>query len=92
MSRLTDDQIMQAMLSENAQPQQASRLDQVAEMVAQMERNLTDKIDRANKQLVEQMQTNTPASMQENEPEKNENTEVIENDDNGGSDEQGKEY
>ena len=91
MSRLTDDQIMQAMLSENAQPQQASRLDQVAEMVAQMERNLTDKIDKANKQLVEQMQTNTPAPMQENEPEKNENTEVIENEDNGGSDEHGKE-
>lgn len=91
MSRLTDDQIMQAMLSENAQPQQASRLDQVAEMVAQMERNLTDKIDKANKQLVEQMQTNTPAPMQENEPEKNENTEVIENEDNSGSDEQGKE-
>lgn len=91
MSRLTDDQIMQAMLSENAQPQQASRLDQVAEMVAQMERNLTDKIDKANKQLVEQMQTNTPVPMQENEPEKNENTEVIENEDNGGSDEQSKE-
>lgn len=91
MSRLTDDQIMQAMLSENVQPQQASRLDQVAEMVAQMERNLTDKIDKANKQLVEQMQTNTPAPMQENEPEKNEDTEVIENEDNGGSDEQSKE-
>lgn len=91
MSRLTDDQIMQAMLSENAQHQQASRLDQVAEMVAQMERNLTDKIDKANKQLVEQMQTNIPAPMQENEPENNENTEVIENEDNGGSDEQSKE-
>lgn len=82
---------MQAMLSENAQHQQASRLDQVAEMVAQMERNLTDKIDKANKQLVEQMQTNIPAPMQENEPENNENTEVIENEDNGGSDEQSKE-
>lgn len=91
MSRLTDDQIMQAMLSESAQPQQGSRLDQVAEMVAQMERNLTDKIDKANKQLVEQMQTNTPAPMQENEPDNNENTEVISNENNGGSDEQSKE-
>ena len=72
MSRLTDEQIMDAMLSTNAPRVQESRLDDVAQMVAQMEKNLTEKIDLANKKLVEQMQTqvNTPVDPPEEPKEK----------------------
>ena len=91
MSRLTDDQIMEAMLSESAQHQQASRLDQVAEMVAQMERNLTDKIDQANNRLVEQMQTHVDAPQVQDEPNNNNDDGGMTNEDNSGSDEQGEE-
>lgn len=90
MSRLTDDQIMEAMLSENVQRVQESRLDQVAEMVAQMERNLTEKIDQANKRLVDQMQTHVNAPQVQDEPNNNDDGGIT-NEDNSGSDEQGEE-
>ena len=93
MSRLTDDQILSAMVSENVQRQQVSRLDEVAQMVAQMEKNLTERIDKANKQLVDQMQTQTNVPQVQDEPLNNENNDDggITNEDNSGSDEQGQE-
>lgn len=93
MSRLTDDQILSAMVSENAQRQQVSRLDEVAQMVAQMEKNLTERIDMANKKLVDQMQTQTNVPQVQDEPLNNENNDDggITNEDNSGSDEQGQE-
>lgn len=89
MSRLTDDQILSAMVSENAQRQQVSRLDEVADMVAQMEKNLTERIDMANKKLVDQMQTQTNVPPVQDEPLNNENNDDggITNEDNSGSDE-----
>ena len=93
MSRLTDDQILSAMVSENVQRQQVSRLDEVAQMVAQMEKNLTERIDKANKQLVDQMQSQTNVPQVQDEPLNNENNDDggITNEDNSGSDEQGQE-
>lgn len=92
MSRLTDDQILSAMVSENAQRQQVSRLDEVAQMVAQMEKNLTERIDMANKKLVDQMQTQTNVPPVQDEPLNNENNDGgITNEDNSGSDEQSQE-
>lgn len=93
MSRLTDDQIMDAMLSANAQPHQVSRLDDVAQMVAQMEKNITEKIDMANKQLVDQMQTqinNVPKQAQD-EPKENNINGGNTNEDYSGSGEHGEE-
>lgn len=94
MSRLTDDQIFDAMLSMNTQQtQQNSRLDEVAQMVAQMEKNLSDRIEQANKKLVDQMQTQINAStqMQETEPKENKENGGISDEDNSGSDLQGAE-
>lgn len=92
MSRLTDDQIMDAMLSMNAPRAQESRLDEVAQMVAQMEKNLTEKIDMANKRLVEQMQTqvNVPQQAQE-EPKENNINGGNSNENYSGSDQHGEE-
>lgn len=43
-----------------------NRLDQVAEMVSQMEKRLTDKITEANSQLIDKMQRNTDNATSDN--------------------------
>lgn len=68
------DNFMSAMLGEGASQNQPSRLDDVAEMVSNMERNLTDKIEQANKLVVDKLasQAGMPnAPEQVEEPEQN---------------------
>lgn len=45
------------MLESDKQSTSANRLDQVADMVADMEKKLTAKIDEANKQLVDKLES-----------------------------------
>lgn len=55
--RQTSAQFMDAMLSESAQRPAESRLDRVSEMVANMEKNLSEKIEQANKEVVDKLTT-----------------------------------
>lgn len=54
--RQSSEKFVESMLSENAPPAQASRLDEVAEMVNKMEQSITQRIDQANKALVEKLE------------------------------------
>lgn len=68
------DKFMDAMIGEGTPQNQPSRLDDVAEMVSNMEKNLTDKIDQANKLVVDKLasQAGMPnAPEQVEEPEQN---------------------
>lgn len=55
--RQSSEKFVESMLSENAPPLQASRLDEVAEMVNKMEQSITQRIDQANKALVEKLES-----------------------------------
>ena len=67
------DNFMSAMLSEGTTQNQPSRLDDVAEMVSNMEKNLTDKIEQANKLVVDKLASQagmpnaTPEQVEESE-------------------------
>lgn len=72
------DNFMDAMLSEGKPQNQASRLDDVAEMVSNMEKNLTDKIEQANKLVVDKLASqagmpNAPEKVEEPETNQEEN-------------------
>lgn len=55
--RLTSDQFGDAMMEDMATPDTGGkRLDQVAEMVASMEKSITEKIEQANKQVIEHLE------------------------------------
>ena len=69
--RLTSDQFGDELMKDiegSPSPTNSSRLDQVAEMVADMEKSITDKIEQANKQVIEHL---------ENKPEVQEYTENL---------------
>ena len=74
------DNFMDAMLSEGKQQNQASRLDDVAEMVSNMEKNLTDKIEQANKLVVDKLASQ--AGMPNATPEKVEEPESVQEENN----------
>lgn len=59
--KMTPNKFADYMLSDikSESGETANRLDDVAEMVSQMEKKLTDKIDAANKALIERMESNT---------------------------------
>lgn len=59
--KMTPNKFADYMLSDikSESGEAVNRLDDVAEMVSQMEKKLTDKIDAANKALIERMESNT---------------------------------
>ena len=66
------DKFMDAMIGEGTPQNQPSRLDDVAEMVSNMEKNLTDKIEQANKLVVDKLASqagmpNAPEQVEEPE-------------------------
>lgn len=66
------DNFMSAMLGDGKSQNQPSRLDDVAEMVSNMEKNLTDKIEQANKLVVDKLASqagmpNAPEKVEEPE-------------------------
>lgn len=73
------DDFMNTMLSDGKPQNQASRLDDVAEMVSNMEKNLTDKIEQANKLVVDKLASQ--AGMP-NAPEKVEEPEIVQEENN----------
>ena len=58
--KMTPNKFADYMLSDikSESGEAVNRLDDVAEMVSQMEKKLTDKIDAANKALIERMESN----------------------------------
>lgn len=55
--KMSSEQFADLMLEESiSKTDTANRLDQVATMVADMEKNLTEKIDQANKALVDHLE------------------------------------
>ena len=66
------DKFMDSMIGEGTPQNQPSRLDDVAEMVSNMEKNLTDKIEQANKLVVDKLASqagmpNAPEQVEEPE-------------------------
>ncbi len=55
--KTSTDKFADMMLESDKQSTSANRLDQVADMVADMEKKLTAKIDEANKQLVDKLES-----------------------------------
>ena len=73
------------MLESDKQSTSANRLDQVADMVADMEKKLTAKIDEANKQLVDKLESYQQVSETVDEV-ISEEKENMNNEDNGRED------
>ena len=95
--RLTSDQfgdeLMKDIEGDHAPATGANRLDQVAEMVADMEKNITDKIEQANKQVIQHLEQADQNEYNENLSEIKDEIikEDINNEDNRVSDSQSEE-
>lgn len=67
--RLSSDQFGDELMKDievDRAPSASSRLDQVAEMVADMEKRLNDKIEQANKQVIEHLESSDTPEYTEN--------------------------
>ena len=77
--RITSDQfgdeLMKDIEGDQSPASNNNRLDQVAEMVDKMEKSITDKIEQANKQVIERLEN------KEDVPEYTENLSEIKDDD-----------
>lgn len=80
--RQTTDNFASVMTGLDKPADTSNRLDQVAEMVSQMEKRLTDKITEANSQLIDKMQKKAEVDTVTNDNVINEEKGEKENEDN----------